>query len=190
MTDGRKETDPFEEARELTDQLTWSFDFAKLRSHMSGDDDLQVVVRGHLYLEHVLIIMLQEALIAPDQINIRDLRFPTKIALLSAMGILRRSLVAPLNISNRLRNRVAHALEITVSADDRSKFFESFQVEARALILEEPKTKVERTLEEVPLGHFFRVLTILTDLNLRDYRAYKIKRNAALKNARMVLEDE
>jgi hypothetical protein len=36
----------------------WSFDLRKMHDHLGSEDEFLVVLRGHLYLEHVLIAFL------------------------------------------------------------------------------------------------------------------------------------
>ena len=54
--------------------------------------------------------MLIEALKRPEEINIKQMNFATKLNILSALGLISKDLKASITKINRLRNEVAHNL--------------------------------------------------------------------------------
>src|SRR5882757_5423407 len=69
-----------------------SFTKVDMANHLEGDDPVTPVLKGHLYLEHVLITAIRDALIFPDEVNVRQLSFPAKANLAVALGQLPRQL--------------------------------------------------------------------------------------------------
>ncbi|MBA3877788.1 MAG: hypothetical protein C0498_12855 [Anaerolinea sp.] len=63
----------------------WRIDSAELESHLRGEDDLGVVIRGHLGLENALSTLLEVGL--PKGLsNLDNLRFPARVDLAITTG--------------------------------------------------------------------------------------------------------
>jgi hypothetical protein len=75
---------------------------------LNGEDDLGVVVRGHLWVERELIGYIDAQLVDPTALR-PDLDYADRVRLAIALG-LDTSLKAPLNALGKVRNRFAHQL--------------------------------------------------------------------------------
>ena len=106
-----------EEARKF------SFDVDRFEREIDAGDMLARIIRGHIYLEHVLIQTLADAFAAPDEIELRRLNFPAKLDLCIALGLLEPQWRGAVTKMNEMRNRMAHRLEITFTDQDRIDLF-------------------------------------------------------------------
>jgi hypothetical protein len=103
----------------------------------SGDDDLAIIIRAHLYLESTLSLLIEEHLVEPGALEVDRLNFSTKVGLAVALGALPITLREPLQMANSLRNRFAHDIHAQVSASQVDRFFKSFSKDDRAVISED-----------------------------------------------------
>lgn len=88
----------------------WRIDSVELENHLRGEDDVGVVIRGHLGLENALNTLLEVGL--PKGLsNLENLRFPARVDLAIATGLLDPAGRSALLLVNELRNRVAHDLD-------------------------------------------------------------------------------
>jgi len=91
----------------------WRIDSEELERHLRGEDDVGVVIRGHLGLENALNTLLEVAL--PKGLsNLENLRFPARVDLAIATGLIDPAARAAWLLVNELRNRVAHDLDATL----------------------------------------------------------------------------
>ncbi len=74
----------------------------------------QQLLQAHLYFDHVITRMLEDALPNPDAINVRRISFYQKVQLVSAMTLLPAELIPPVEFINNLRNRIAHELDFEI----------------------------------------------------------------------------
>jgi hypothetical protein len=61
-------------------------DVATLMSHLTAEDPLALVIRGHLYFENALSKKIEDALADPTSFDSAKLQFPTKVRLAVALG--------------------------------------------------------------------------------------------------------
>ena len=91
----------------------WQIDSVELENHLRGEDDVGVVIRGHLGLENALNTLLEVGL--PKGLsNLENLRFPARVDLAIATGLLDPAGRSAWLLVNELRNRVAHDLDGTL----------------------------------------------------------------------------
>lgn len=88
-------------------------------------DPLQIVVRGHLFLENELIHLLESTFPQKDCLDSSELRFPVKIRLVGALGLLPQESIAVYLAFNSLRNKFAHRLNMEVTLDEINKLINS-----------------------------------------------------------------
>jgi len=68
-------------------RANWRIDSEELERHLRGEDDVGVVIRGHMGLENALNTLLEVAL--PNGLsNLENLRFPARVDLAIATGLL------------------------------------------------------------------------------------------------------
>jgi hypothetical protein len=110
----------------------WRIDSIELENHLRGEDDVGVVIRGHLGLENALNTLLEVGL--PKGLsNLDNLRFPARVDLAIATGLLDPEGRSAWLLVNELRNRVAHDLDATLDEAVASQL-------ERALALRPEKT--------------------------------------------------
>jgi|SRR5699024_2159771 len=88
-------------------------------------DPLQIVVRGHLFLENELINLLESTFPQKDCLDPSDLRFPVKIKLVGALGLLPKDSISIYLMFNSLRNKFAHRLDMEITLEEIKKLINS-----------------------------------------------------------------
>lgn len=83
----------------------------------------------------MLTKLIEEFLGEPRAIKVERLSFKYKVELALAVGVLIEELRRPLMELNGLRNKLAHDVEATISAEDQDRIFKSFTRETRAIIV-------------------------------------------------------
>ncbi|MEO3429228.1 hypothetical protein AAFN88_10250 [Pelagibius sp. CAU 1746] len=181
MADKPEEQDDFDNSK-------WSFDLKKLHAHLDGDTEADVIIKGHLYVEHVLIETLREALARPALLNIERLNFPAKAELCAAMNLIPEDALRPVKYVNAMRNKIAHDLEFAVGTKEKLEFFKLFPKMGQELIREDKKPGQSKDPGSINLGHYFMVLAIIMDCFRLRYIEQKKKREEAYENAKRVLD--
>ncbi|MBU5466989.1 hypothetical protein KQI49_09160 [Virgibacillus sp. MSJ-26] len=88
-------------------------------------DPLQIVVRGHLFLENELIHLLEATFPQKDCLDPSDLRFPMKVKLVGALGLLPKESISSYLKFNSLRNKFAHRLDMEITTEEIKKIINS-----------------------------------------------------------------
>ncbi|WP_179863349.1 hypothetical protein [Bacillus pseudomycoides] len=83
-----------------------------------GVDELQLILRGHLYIEHELERLLKIYMVEPKHILTDRFMFMNKLNLAIALGALSSSKKNSYKRLNDLRNRYVHALKFKMSELD------------------------------------------------------------------------
>ena len=91
-----------------------------------GQDNLAIVIRGHLYFESALNRLIEESLREPSEIDVERLTFRLKTELALALEAVPRDLKQPLLLVNSLRNRLAHDIDAEITAKDTNNLFNFF----------------------------------------------------------------
>lgn len=71
---------------------------------------LEVLLRGHLWVESQLTAVLEDVLLHPEHANLARMSFANKLALVAAHGFVRDEDMSAYRVLNKLRNRSAHNL--------------------------------------------------------------------------------
>jgi hypothetical protein len=75
-----------------------------------GDGAISPVLRGHLFVERVLVELISRSLKRPSVLFAKDrMSFATKVDLASAMGLLTDEYVSAFKALNNIRNEYAHS---------------------------------------------------------------------------------
>ena len=167
---------------------SWSFDLATLGQHLNVKSDLEATVRGHLYLEHVLIHFLKEAMPRHELLSMDRVPFNTKVEICAALGVVPKVAIGPLKKINELRNRLAHNLHFAVALQDKKDLLSLFDSASRVLVLERGEEGKVYDVAEIPISHFIKVMVILIDIERQAYVRWKKNRDGALRNAKEVLD--
>ena len=86
--------------------------------HLEKDDELHVLLRGHVYVEAALIQLIESKLANPQALKVAGLNFPLKVRLATALGLLSGDVAMLCKRLNDLRNRVAHQLDKELTHED------------------------------------------------------------------------
>lgn len=84
----------------------------------SATEELNLVLRGHLYLEALLNQIIHRSLQYPRAIDETRQSFYAKVKLLRALGKIDQKLEKLLLTLNSLRNKIAHQLRYEITFDD------------------------------------------------------------------------
>lgn len=96
-----------------------------------GGDELQVILRGHLYIEHELEKLLKIYMVEPQLVLTERFMFMNKINLAIALGALSLDKKTPYKKLNDLRNKYVHQLKFKVSETDLNGLVNSFDRDLR-----------------------------------------------------------
>ncbi|WP_149185471.1 hypothetical protein [Bacillus sp. AY2-1] len=99
-----------------------------------GGDELQVILRGHLYIEHELEKLLKIYMVEPELVLTERFMFMNKINLAIALGALSLDKKIPYKRLNDLRNKYVHQLKFKVSETDLNRLVDSFDRDLRGEI--------------------------------------------------------
>ena len=91
----------------------WRIDSEELNRHLRGEDNVGVLIRGHLGLENALNTLLEVGL-PKGFSNPDNLRLPTRVDLAIATGLIDPTTRTAWLLVNELRNCVAHDLDATI----------------------------------------------------------------------------
>lgn len=91
-----------------------------------GENPLQIILRGHLYIEHEIVSLLRLELKDPDFI-LKGLMFENKLKLAVALGIMPKESFSVYKRLNEIRNKYAHQLEYELTEQDFTNFTQLFR---------------------------------------------------------------
>lgn len=77
---------------------------------LRGEDDLGVVIRAHLHIEHHLNELIELVMPGPKFFEEMGLSYANQVRLAAASGAIRPELARPLRALGKLRNDMAHKL--------------------------------------------------------------------------------
>jgi len=174
------------DASNVEESFNWSFDIHKWSKDLPAGDDFAATIRGHLYLEHVLIELLKEVFPKFDFIKIDRIAFNAKVDLCAGAGIIDPELMAPIRKINELRNKAAHSLTFSVSIQDKLNLYHILPTEVRKLLLEWTSNKLP---EQISMRGFIMMIIVFLESRRNSYIAYKAKLDAAVKASREALDN-
>lgn len=168
-------------------QADWSFDLKILAKHLNVPSDLEGTVRGHLYLENVVIAFLQHALEKPELLDVERVPFNLKVEFAAALGLIPTHLIPILKKINTIRNHLSHNLKYSIPDQAKNDLLNLFRPSERELVLEVEGEGQSVEVTKVPISHFIKVVIVLLDLHRQSYVKWRAERQEALENARRVL---
>jgi hypothetical protein len=155
---------------------------------LRGDENLQLVIRAHLYAERLLFAMLTEGFAKPDAIDLDRISFMTKARLAVAMGLMREETIPPLVGLNTLRNRFAHKSDYKFSEQDKADFLNTVPDYVMKVMLTNGKGESIHTKDDVPLERVLRVLVCLMEARRQAVVESKKANEEATRRLREVLD--
>jgi hypothetical protein len=109
-------------------------DVATLMSHLSAEDPLALVIRGHLYVENALIKKIEDALTDPTAFDSARLHFPSKVSLAVALGTVDRADVVALTALNGLRVQFAHNVDTKLTDQHELNLYNALSRRQRGFV--------------------------------------------------------
>lgn len=103
-------------------------------AHLTSDRPLEVLIRGHLWVEAELIGILEDIIPFPSLIDLGRFTFPQKVSLVAAHGFIRPDDVPAYLKLNALRNKVAHNLAAEPDESYVTELFTSLGSNLRRII--------------------------------------------------------
>ncbi len=82
---------------------------------------VEVLLRGHLWLENAVIDLITAELHNPRPLNVDRMTFANKVNLVEALGLVGQNDADTLRELNKIRNRLAHDLHGEPTLDDLSR---------------------------------------------------------------------
>lgn len=101
----------------------------KLNAALLGEDELGVVVRGHIVIEQELIEFIEMNLVNKSYLNAMSLDYSQRVKLAMALGLSQEKGPA-LQAIGKLRNAFAHNIEKGISDEDAKNIYKSLGEEA------------------------------------------------------------
>jgi hypothetical protein len=90
-----------------------------LKTLLPQEDQLSLIVTGHLYVEYWLEWLIRKSIPRPEKLlDSVNLTFVEKLAVAESLGLLRNSLVKAIRRLNNIRNQIAHKLEYQIPQED------------------------------------------------------------------------
>jgi hypothetical protein len=159
------------------------FDYEQFTGRVFKGDRWQQLLQAHLYFDHVITRMLEEALPNPDAIKLRRTSFSEKVQLISAMNLLPPSLLPPVKFINGLRNKIAHELNFEISDDAVNNLINCTPKRLRQVALE------QRGRADDPLSfhEVLHIVLIQIETLRQDHANQRLLKRKHELNARVVL---
>lgn len=101
----------------------------KFLHNINSNDYLNVVLRSHLFIEAMIIEMIEDKLINPGALELNKISFPLKLQLCASLGLLALEDLPPYKKLNKLRNDTAHKLNFEIEDKDIEDFISTFNRE-------------------------------------------------------------
>jgi hypothetical protein len=175
-----------EQLREIAAAEQFSFKTEEFKNHMNENDGVMVVLRAQLYLEHVLITTLSDALKNPEAVDLRRLNFPAKLNLCIAMGLISEELRNAATKINEMRNGAAHKLHVEFSSEVKAGLWSTMPQFLKEEILREFQS--EGHSERLTLGQMFYGFVLFVDVVRQKNQVSRIGESYGTKYLRRVLD--
>ena len=105
--------------------------FRKFLDDTRGESQLQIILRGHLYIESEILSLLNLALKHPKYILGKNFSFENKLNLAVALGLIAEENIHAYKKLNKIRNNFAHELGYELTEKDFNDFISTFSRELK-----------------------------------------------------------
>jgi hypothetical protein len=130
-------------------------------AHINAESPLEIIIRGHLWIESSLIRLIEEVLPQPKALDLARYSFPQKTGLVVGLGLLRQEFAPAYLKLNVLRNRVAHDLFSAISEREQEDLIQALGPKLRFMSgIDEEKHKDEPFPEPLRAA----IMTLLVEL--------------------------
>jgi hypothetical protein len=100
---------------------------------LQGDDDLGIVVRAHIHIEHELQNFITAVAPNPEEVKFSDMDFEATVRLALILG-LHAEFKSALNGVGRLRNKLSHRLNMTLGNEEATNLYNSLGPQAKEVV--------------------------------------------------------
>jgi hypothetical protein len=121
-----KREKPRKTLSEYIEGEAWSFDQKKFQKDLDEGGEVLMIIRAHLYIEHIVIGLLRAALAFPERIDLDRMAFARKVELCEALGVMPKDLAGAVRKLNAFRNKAAHHLNFEPTTEQKSEFAYAF----------------------------------------------------------------
>ena len=135
----------------------------KLRDALLGEDHLGAVIKGHLYIEAAVNLIIELLLPYPNEFRLQRLQWGKKVELVLALG-LSDEFKKPLNQLGDIRNKFAHNPEAELTDDMLNGFYGALSGGDRSLVLR--AYKLTEKMVENPMEVAFKKLALKNQFSL------------------------
>jgi hypothetical protein len=149
---------------------------------LDGEDDLGVVLRAHIHIEHELKEYILTAIPKPKYVKFADYEYNGVVMLALALG-LSDELKAPLVAIGSLRNSFAHRLEMKLSKHDANNLYSTLSADIKssvqigyASILKKPQwAHLPKSMKQLPPKQLWAtyLLDVRSSIILQTLNTYK-----------------
>jgi hypothetical protein len=94
-------------------------------AHINAESPLEIIIRGHLWIESSLIRLIEEVVPYPEALDLARYSFPRKASLAVGLGLLRQEYLPAYLKLNTLRNRVAHDLFSAIGEKEQAELLQA-----------------------------------------------------------------
>lgn len=112
----------------------FSYDVSQCERRLRAGGDWNRVIQAHLFYDHVLTIILEEALHKPEYVQIDRMTFVAKVDLCAALSLIEDYHRVFLRNVNKLRNCIAHNLSFKVTRIHARRLYELHPKEVREAV--------------------------------------------------------
>src|SRR6266436_3435780 len=120
---------------------------------LNSEDDLGMVVRAHIHIEHELREFVTSAAPRPDQV--KEMNFDGTIRLALVLG-LDATLKPALNAIGNLRNKFSHRLGMKLGSQEVNDLFATLSPQDKKMVQEIYKKQGGNNIQAVPIAERVR----------------------------------
>jgi len=117
----------------------FSFDLQECQARVTRGEKWHQLIQAHLYLEHVLTMLMTDALADPGAIGASRMAFAQKLNMIRAMGLLSVENVSTLIKINKLRNKIAHDLTFSITDESERDLINATSDNFKASVMSDDK---------------------------------------------------
>src|SRR4051794_34636526 len=99
-------------------------------SALQNEDDLGMVVRAHIHIEHEVRSFIKAAAPAPQHLKFCEMDFDATVRLATVLG-LHAEYQRPLMHLGSLRNKFSHRLDMKIGDEEANNFYEALGPDAK-----------------------------------------------------------
>ena len=170
-----------------------SFNMKKLKKDLRKEDTISVFLRGHIYLEHVLLYFIGVALEKPNSIDLDRLSFLSKVELSVSLGLVSEDLKGWFAWVNRCRNKVAHNIDFEPASQDILDALNTLPKFYRDIILEKDYSEDTKSKKikasELSLGRMLSIMVVVLDQFAQEYEKQQRAKKKAHEKLKTALDD-